>query len=164
MLGAAKRQAEAMRSAADHLAFLHAELGGSAAPIYDVPTAFEVLQTGALAIDTVLRRALAFSLGTWRDQRQSTWRFCLGSWVAMQLPAAQATLDAEHQAQAAPDELLPSLLADVSSPADIPGARWPAAGADLQQHKLSRCSPLTQTINHALCRRLRFPAELDGGG
>ena len=48
MLGAAKRQAEAMRSAADHLAFLHAELAGSAAPVYDVPTAFEVLQTGEL--------------------------------------------------------------------------------------------------------------------
>ena len=46
MLGAAKRQADAMRSAADHLAFLHAELQGSAAPLYDVPTAFEVLQTG----------------------------------------------------------------------------------------------------------------------
>ena len=35
-----------MRNAADHLAFLHAELQGSAAPSYDVPTAFEVQQTG----------------------------------------------------------------------------------------------------------------------
>ena len=47
VLGAAKRQADAMRGAADHLAYLHAELQGSAAPIYDVPTAFEVQQTGA---------------------------------------------------------------------------------------------------------------------
>ena len=35
-----------MRNAADHLAFLHAELQGSAAPSYDVSTAFEVQQTG----------------------------------------------------------------------------------------------------------------------
>ena len=50
VLGAAKRQADAMRNAADHLAFLHAELQGSAAPSYDVPTAFEVQQTGGAPI------------------------------------------------------------------------------------------------------------------
>ncbi|KAK9792764.1 hypothetical protein WJX73_010263 [Symbiochloris irregularis] len=39
--------AEAMRMAADHLAFLHNELEDTRAPAYDVPTALEILQTGA---------------------------------------------------------------------------------------------------------------------
>ena len=41
-----KAHADAMRVAADHLAYLHNELEDMRAPAYDVATALEVLQTG----------------------------------------------------------------------------------------------------------------------
>lgn len=48
VLDVAARHAGACREAADQLAFLHAELEALRAPAWDVPTAADVLLTGAL--------------------------------------------------------------------------------------------------------------------
>ena len=47
-LDGAARQADACREAADQLAFLHGELEDGRVPAYDVHSALEVLQTGAM--------------------------------------------------------------------------------------------------------------------
>lgn len=48
ILDIAKGHADAMRVAADHIAYLHNELEDTRAPAYDVATALEILQTGQL--------------------------------------------------------------------------------------------------------------------
>lgn len=48
ILDTAKGHADALRVAADHLAYLHEELEDMRAPAYDIPTAIQILQTGRL--------------------------------------------------------------------------------------------------------------------